>query len=204
MSKPEGHLPADSELQAPKGLADDLSALFGPGTDVPPQTDQAILAMARRQLSRRAEPRRLFRWAAAAVVAAAAAVIIVVQLAFPPERPAVKCTNCVHNIGAAVKRYTDSHPELAQARPAAKAVPSLAPRPSPLVPRPPLEGDINGDGRVDILDAFALAKQIELANALKPEWDFNHDGVVDRKDAEAIARAAVKLSDWTQPPAKGG
>jgi hypothetical protein len=68
----------------------------------------------------------------------------------------------------------------------------------PKAPRPVLEGDVNGDGRVDILDAFALAKQVELANALKPEWDFNHDGVVDRKDAEAIARTAVRLD--THPP----
>ena len=71
MSKPDAHLPADSELQAPQGLADDLSALFGPAAGIPPETDQAILAMARQHLSRPPRPRRLLPWAAVAAAAAA-------------------------------------------------------------------------------------------------------------------------------------
>ena len=51
--------------------------------------------------------------------------------------------------------------------------------------------DINHDGRVDILDAFALARQIERGD--KGLRDVNGDGVVDQRDAEEIARHAVKL-----------
>ncbi len=57
--------------------------------------------------------------------------------------------------------------------------------------------DFNHDGTVDILDAFALAR--ELGRGAKPDRtaDLNHDGIVDRRDVDAIANKAVKL-------AKGG
>lgn len=51
--------------------------------------------------------------------------------------------------------------------------------------------DINRDGRVDILDAFALARKIERGEpGLR---DVNGDGVVDGRDTDEIARHAVKL-----------
>jgi len=53
--------------------------------------------------------------------------------------------------------------------------------------------DINHDGRVDILDAFALARQLKTGTSAGPELDINGDGVVDEKDAAAIAAQAVKL-----------
>ncbi|MBI3876781.1 MAG: hypothetical protein HY300_12660 [Verrucomicrobia bacterium] len=52
--------------------------------------------------------------------------------------------------------------------------------------------DINHDGRVDILDALALAKRVE-SGAPPRGADFNGDGVVDRRDADFIARLVVKL-----------
>src|SRR5262245_30719620 len=51
--------------------------------------------------------------------------------------------------------------------------------------------DLNHDGRVDILDAFSLARQLENAQTL-PAWDFNHDGKVDRQDVDTVASDAVK------------
>jgi hypothetical protein len=51
--------------------------------------------------------------------------------------------------------------------------------------------DINHDGRVDILDAFALARKIERGE--RGLRDVNGDGVVDGRDAAEIARHAVKL-----------
>lgn len=53
--------------------------------------------------------------------------------------------------------------------------------------------DINADGRIDILDAFALARQLEKGEGRERNLDFNGDGVVDQKDVEAIAARAVKL-----------
>ena len=51
--------------------------------------------------------------------------------------------------------------------------------------------DIDRDGRVDILDAFSMARALDAHQAPRPEWDLNGDGVVDRADVEAVARAAV-------------
>ena len=53
--------------------------------------------------------------------------------------------------------------------------------------------DVNGDGRVDILDALALARRISGGAAQDNQWDLNKDGIVDQRDVELIARHAVKL-----------
>jgi hypothetical protein len=52
--------------------------------------------------------------------------------------------------------------------------------------------DVNGDGRVDILDALALAKQIDAQNAAQ-KFDQNGDGKIDDADVRAVASAAVRL-----------
>jgi hypothetical protein len=52
--------------------------------------------------------------------------------------------------------------------------------------------DINGDGAVDILDAFALAKSIE-ASQPNAKFDQNNDGKLDETDVRAVASAAVRL-----------
>lgn len=80
-----------------------------------------------------------------------------------------------------------------------------APAPEPLqsvaLPAP---GDVNGSGRVDILDAFALARRIEEHESLKPEWDVNRDGRVDEDDVDTIAKDAVSLSRGLVPNAYEG
>ena len=53
--------------------------------------------------------------------------------------------------------------------------------------------DVNHDGQIDILDAFALARQVKQGSASDKRLDFNGDGVVDEKDVAAIAARAVKL-----------
>jgi len=53
--------------------------------------------------------------------------------------------------------------------------------------------DLNRDGRVDILDAFQLARETQSGTKPGPESDLNRDGLVDRRDAELIATHAVKL-----------
>ncbi len=59
------------------------------------------------------------------------------------------------------------------------------------------KADLNHDGRVDILDAFLLAKRLESGRKPLPEWDFDGDGLVDRRDVDAIAHAAVRLHRGT-------
>jgi Dockerin type I domain len=53
--------------------------------------------------------------------------------------------------------------------------------------------DVNHDGRVDILDAFQLARQLESGARPPASLDLNGDGVVDRRDVEIIAARAVTL-----------
>ena len=55
------------------------------------------------------------------------------------------------------------------------------------------QGDLNHDGRVDILDAFALARQLKKGDTGNLQLDVNQDGVVDERDVAAIAARAVKL-----------
>jgi hypothetical protein len=53
--------------------------------------------------------------------------------------------------------------------------------------------DINHDGRVDILDAFALARAVQAGVKPMRGPDLNGDGVVDQRDVAWIAAQAVKL-----------
>jgi len=53
--------------------------------------------------------------------------------------------------------------------------------------------DLNHDGKIDILDAYLMAKSLAANEAHAKDWDFNRDGTVDAKDVEVVALAAVKL-----------
>src|SRR5436190_15120270 len=46
---------------------------------------------------------------------------------------------------------------------------------NPAAAHPLVREDINHDGRVDVLDAFALARRIETGGTLDPRWDINGD-----------------------------
>jgi hypothetical protein len=56
-----------------------------------------------------------------------------------------------------------------------------------------VRADIDHNGRVDILDAFKLARQIESSNVHNRKLDFNGDGVVNQEDVDIVAMAAVHL-----------
>jgi hypothetical protein len=53
--------------------------------------------------------------------------------------------------------------------------------------------DLNLDGRVDILDAFALATKLKAGAIASPQLDLNGDGVVDSRDVAVLAAQAVSL-----------
>ncbi|MFZ4575191.1 MAG: dockerin type I domain-containing protein [Phycisphaerales bacterium] len=67
--------------------------------------------------------------------------------------------------------------------------PEVGPRVSPVA----LRGDLNSDGRVDILDAYMLARA-EADGAANPDWDFSGDGRVDRADVDLVAGIAVRVA----------
>ena len=75
------------------------------------------------------------------------------------------------------------------------AIPQVFKRPAP-APAPAsafARWDLNHDGHVDILDAFALARQLKQGGTRNLQLDVNEDGVVDERDVAAIAARAVKL-----------
>jgi hypothetical protein len=53
--------------------------------------------------------------------------------------------------------------------------------------------DLNHDGRVDILDSFALARELKNGKPSASTLDINGDGVVDERDVALIAAHAVAL-----------
>ncbi len=57
--------------------------------------------------------------------------------------------------------------------------------------------DIDGNGRVDILDALALARSIKDNRVAEQPWDFNGDDAIDRKDVDTVAQSAVSLNKGT-------
>ena len=53
--------------------------------------------------------------------------------------------------------------------------------------------DLNGDGVVDMLDAFALARELQQGQSPRPQLDLNGDGVIDDRDVQILANRAVSL-----------
>lgn len=76
-----------------------------------------------------------------------------------------------------------------------------APSPVAFSQRPQLAqaADVNHDGRVDIVDAYIVARKIAHHEPLDPAWDINGDGVIDQKDVDLIANMAVQSSDTERP-----
>ncbi|UCD51568.1 MAG: hypothetical protein JSW27_02835 [Phycisphaerales bacterium] len=63
--------------------------------------------------------------------------------------------------------------------------------------------DFDRNGRVDILDAFKLARQIEVASNSSANLDINGDGLVNRDDVDMVALAAVSLTPEKRGSGKG-
>ena len=133
---------------------DDLSKVFGPQAEVPPEVDRAVAEAARRHFARRRPRLWWVRWAAPATAAAAAVIALCVWL--PGHR-------------APAPQAASVAPEMQQA-------------------------DIDRNGRVDILDAFQLARHIESAGPTNKMWDINGDGLINRNDVDRVALTAVRLN----------
>lgn len=163
MSEKKGHFDNNLDTAAFPRLAEDLKGLYGVGVSVPGEVDRAVLDRAGRRLTRRSRRLSWPRWARRWRVAGAAAAVVLLAL--------VLQTN--------LSPLSDS---------GEKAPVLLSKAVSPEIP-----ADIDLNGRVDILDAFKLARHIESETPFKPEYDLNADGVVNRKDVDSIAFAAVRL-----------
>ena len=151
MTESNEHFDSQSELQVPKQLADDLSAIFGTEPSVPREVDQAIVAIAAGRLRRHRNRVLVLRFAVP--LAAAAAIVLAVFVADPFGWISKKPSNVFAAVAAE---------------------------------------DIDRNGTVNILDAFALARRVD-AKQSDDQWDINRDGEVNRLDVDRIAMAAVSL-----------
>ena len=161
----------DPEMDLPEAIRSGLKNRYGPVPDVPSEIDSAILADARqhfeesRGVNRRLRTRRrisAWQWTAIASTIAAACVAFVVWRPQPP-RQQNESFLAMDTVESNEAHESDSA----------------------------LNTDIDRNGRVDILDAFAMARQIRDGDSRAR--DFNRDGWFDQLDIDLVAREAVKL-----------
>jgi len=157
---------------------------------VPPEREAAILALAREaaarsksevesrksKVERRRTLLRVVPWAAAASLALVVGGYVWLSGTSEPE---------------------SSRPIMATVPQAGRvAAPVAAPAPAPAQPvdrvAPAGPDDLNRDGRVDIVDAYLIARSLERGRSERA-WDENRDGKVDRGDVDRIAFASVSL-----------
>jgi hypothetical protein len=174
MADEKRHVDEDLGFAVSPRFSQDLGELFTPARDVPTDIDRGVLAAARRHLVRRQPRLRWVRWAVP--TAAAAAVIVGAYVFFLTHSPR----------RAAVTQPSESQVDVGWGLPHRHFAGGL---------KPTLLADIDRNGRVDILDAFKLARHIESGYADRgaPGWDINGDGLVNREDVDRVAFAAVRL-----------
>ncbi len=95
-----------------------------------------------------------------------------------------------------------SSPESKQADQAGLAMNERDPSAAQQAPQSPhasqrTHADLDHNGSVDILDAYALARQIDKGQASK-QLDLNHDDSIDQRDIDLLANRAVALNAGEQ------
>ncbi len=152
-----------------------LRDLYTTPAAVPATLEGEILSKARWRLARPLS--RILPWALP--LSAAAAIAMAVWWPQSAERDS-----------AGVSRHGLAKCPAASAETAPASLAAPAHGAPPLLPR---SEDFDRSGRVDILDAYALACKVDRGERVASAWDLNHDGAVDRKDVDAIAMAAVRV-----------
>lgn len=161
----------DLEIDLPESIRSGLKNRYGPVPEVSSEIDRAILADARqhfeqsRGVTRRLATRRKisgWQWTAIASTVAAACVAFIV---WQPQQPRQQNESLLAMDAAEISESRQSDSVLST--------------------------DIDLNGRVDILDAFAMARQIRDGDS--GARDFNRDGRFDQLDIDLVAREAVKL-----------
>jgi len=164
----------DEDLEAPDKLVKALARLPRERVSVPHRVDKAILRQARehlRSVGQRQEAKRpAWPWAEMIRV-----IGDFLQPNGPGWRPvALRLALAASFVLVAWFTYNSVHPASFHA------------------PAQSVE-DLNHDGKVDILDAFCLARQLERGERPSRQLDLNGDGVVDERDVAIIAAHAVSL-----------
>lgn len=158
----------EPDLTVSGKFSEDLGKLFAPGQSIPSDIDRAVAEAARRHLAR---PQRRLWWLRWTVPATAAAAIALACLwwAYYSTAPATAPT--------ALSQLAEERASIEGRAEAGVA-----------------QTDVDGNGRINILDAFTLARHIETEQPVDKTWDFNGDGLIDRRDVDTVAMAAVRLN----------
>jgi len=169
----------DENLEAPPRLVAALRQVPREPVFVPPTLDGALMKAARQHLSQREEKKmgwfRLLPWGVATAGLAAA-----VLLALPHAKEKIRGPGRSTISRSTKSVHSESEPGETGIQPQSHGVADV-------------REDLNGDGRVDILDVFMLAKKLQGAPTSDLRLDVNNDGVIDRRDVETIAAHAVSL-----------
>jgi len=167
----------DENLEAPPRLIAALRQLPREPVFVPPTLNEGLMKAARQHLDRSEKKRigwfRLLPWSVA--TAGLAAVLFLVY----PRAKESRTGSTFSRSTKSVQRGSENTGES-----------GVQWRPNGLAD---VREDLNGDGKVDILDAFMLAKKLQGAPSSDLQLDVNGDGVIDRRDVESIAAHAVSL-----------
>lgn len=182
MTEQKKHFDDDLDLRVPPRLSAEFNTIFKPQFSVPPEVDRAVMDRANRHFVKRLRRHRVLRWAGPA--AAAAAVIIFAFVLDFTKRSGQIVPSPEHPL-TTESGQSASRPDYSLSREADRPISRL----SSVV----TQTDIDRNGRVDILDAFKLARLIESAESTEARWDINGDGMVDRKDVDSVAFDAVRL-----------
>lgn len=183
---PEPELPDPdlAEPTVPEPLVAKLKSRQQFSVVVPESVDRAVLADARqhlrsvRTIRSAGSIRRRIRWVAVSLSSVAALVLIIAFQQQPPRQAAQPAAPMMKLAGASAEAE-----QMSQVADAAGSSSSQ---------------DLNNDGRVDILDAFALARMIEHQPSNDVRWDFNQDGGLNQGDVDLIAMNAVMISYLTE------
>ncbi|MBI2569208.1 MAG: hypothetical protein HYV63_19485 [Candidatus Schekmanbacteria bacterium] len=165
MKKPIDRTDEDADLQLPRELVADLRALYARAAAVPPAVDEAIVAAARDRARDRRVAWIFSRRMVRWIAPAAAAGVAAAAVLLLSVGPRL-----VREAGA----------------PASGGGGMFAARPGDAY-------DINGDGHVDILDAYRLSRAIRRGEAADPRLNVNGDEAIDDADVRVVALAAVSL-----------
>jgi len=169
----------DEEFEAPPKLVAALRQLPKERVFVPPTIDEALMKAARQHLERPVKKKavwfRLMPWTVATAGLAAA-----ILLAYPHAKEFLGIRPSTFSRSAKVVRRGSENTVESAIPPQRQG-------------RAYVREDLNRDGKVDILDAFILAKKLQGANVSDRTLDLNGDGVIDHRDAEIIATHAVSL-----------
>lgn len=200
MTRNNRNNPTESDdIRLPDKLVADLRSLYPYPAAPTEEVEAEIRHAAREEIG---NLRRHRRWGLWGSIAASIALVFVLQnVLWDSAKPKLVQETAREAPEIQLASRVPAEPE--SDLPAAKAKSSAPARRARSAPPPTAEADamvitsaedIDGNGRVDILDAFAIARGLAAEPvATKPAWDINHDGSIDQQDIDAVAQSAVRL-----------